>query len=1260
MFFPSGYVHSLLRAAFILSTVVSITQSADSQNLRMESLSQSAAPAPSSFEQQHPAPGATQYIWRSSRVTAELLAGGVVTLRGLSGRPLQIAFPGANPSALPVGEAVLERKTFYYQGERKNWQETSHFARVRYSEIYPGIDLVFIANLGQLEYNFEIAPRADPNAIRIRFEGAVISLAREGDLDIQAPGLTIVQQRPRAFQSGATYERKVACRYVVSSREELRLNLGAYDRSAPLTIDPTLSFSTYIGGSGLDAIYGIATDSSGNLYIAGETSSSSLWNNVPPARSSRDAFVTKMNSTATQVLFTVYLGGSGSDSAKGIAVDASGNVYVTGVTASPDFPVTTGALLTSMPGPQNAFVAKLNSMGQLQYSTYLGGAVADFGNAIAIDATGAAYVAGQTESSTFPVTPAVFQNTYHGGMSDCFVSKLNASGSALIYSTFLGGSGLDTCTGIAVDSAGNAYVTGTTYSTDFPTQLAFQTLQGTANAFVSKINAAGSALAYSTFLGGTNIDEAYAIAVDSTGSAYIAGSTASMDFPVTAGVFQRTLTGTYNAFVAKLAATGSSLTYSTLMGGSQSDTATSLAVDQAGRAIVGGFTSSPNFPLSNAVQPAFEGANDAFASILDPLGATLVFSSYFGGSGDDRGYALALLPGDNFYLAGTTSSGNFPTVAAIQPGLNVAPDAFLLEVSAITPSLGVVSTHSGSFMQGQQSATYNLTVSNAPNSSPTSGTVTVTETIPSGLALVSMSGAGWSCTSNKCSRSDALAAGANYPTITVAVNVAGNAASPLVNLVSVAGGGSLFAASTDSTTITPPLQDLALDHVATQSSTFVVGYTDASKAADGNTNGNYGAGSMSTTNLDTNAWWEVDLGGSATVNSIIVWNRTDCCSNRLSDYWVFVSNTPFASSDTPATLQSRAGTWSTHQTVQPNPSATITVGGISGRYVRVQLSAANYLSLAEVQIFGTASPGSQGSQASTDLALNQTATQSSTFVVGYTDASKAADGNTNGNYGAGSMSTTKLDTNAWWEVDLGASATVSSIVVWNRTDCCGNRLSDYWVFVSNTPFASTDTPTTLQSRAGTWSNHQTVQPNPNTTITVSGVQGRYVRVQLSGANYLSLAEVQVVGTAPQDLALNQTATQSSTFVVGYTDASKAADGSTNGNYGAGSMSTTNLDTNAWWEVDLGASVTVNSIIVWNRTDCCSNRLGDYWVFVSNTPFASTDTPATLQSRAGTWSNHQTVQPNPNTAITLGGVAGRYVRVQLSGANYLSLAEVQVF
>jgi hypothetical protein len=247
----------------------------------------------------------------------------------------------------------------------------------------------------------------------------------------------------------------------------------------------------------------------------------------------------------------------------------------------------------------------------------------------------------------------------------------------------------------------------------------------------------------------------------------------------------------------------------------------------------------------------------------------------------------------------------------------------------------------------------------------------------------------------------------------------------------------------------------------------------------------------------------VDLGGSVNVSSVEIWNRTDCCGTRLGDYWVFVSDTPFLPSDTPATLQNRAGTFASHQTAAPDPSAVIAAGA-RGRYVRVQLTGTDYLSLAEVQVFGVPVPP-------VNLALGKNASQSST-LPGYPTAvaASAVDGNTDGNFFDGSVTVTNLDVNPWWQVDLGASSTVNSIVIWNRTDCCAARLNSYWILVSDTPFGPNDTPTTLSGRPGTFVTHQFFGSNPSNSTAI-GAQGRYVRVQLAGTDYLSLAEVQVFG-----------------------------------------------------------------------------------------------------------------------------------------------------
>jgi hypothetical protein len=679
--------------------LLSLATAAQCDPLDTRAARPSELPIVASFERTVTLTGAP-YIWRSSTAVAKLSKGGNISIEFPNGTQIGIAFAAANSASEPKGESSADRKSLYYLGPATNWTETSHFERIRYKEIYPGIDVVFVTSAGQLEYNFEIAPYADPSAIRVRYDGGNVALERNGDLRISAAGAHIIQRRPQASQNQAAQTRTIACDYHLENRE-VSLNPRDYDRNLPLVIDPVLTFSTYIGGLSYDAIYAMTTDSSGNLYVTGETASANLWSNAAPSRSSRDVFVAKLNGAATQVFYTVYLGGSGADSGKGIAVDTSGNVYITGSTNSVDFPVTNGALSTQAPGAGDAFVAKLDPRGCLLYSTYLGGQQLDNGLAIAVDASGDAFVAGQTESTSFPTTATAFQPTYDGGMSDCFVSKLNPTGTALIYSALLGGSSLDMCSSIALDAAGNAYVAGTTYSPDFPTLGALQTsLQGTANAFVTKINPSGTALVISTFLGGSGIDAGNAIALDSSGAIYVAGNTSSVDFPVTSSAAQNTLNGNYNAFVSKLSGDGSTLIYSTFLGGSHSDTATSIAVDPAGEAVLGGYTTSPDFPVSGAAQTSFQGDFDAFASVLASNGASLVFSSLFGGSGDDRGYALTVTAANTLYLAGMTSSTNFPTASAIQPALNGSYDAFVLQANYASAPAVMSSPAPGSTLTG--------------------------------------------------------------------------------------------------------------------------------------------------------------------------------------------------------------------------------------------------------------------------------------------------------------------------------------------------------------------------------------------------------------------------------------------------------------------------------------------------------------------------------------------------------------------------------
>jgi hypothetical protein len=382
-----------------------------------------------------------------------------------------------------------------------------------------------------------------------------------------------------------------------------------------------LVYSTYIGGSGYDEGYAIAVDGSGNAYVTGLTTSTD-YDVTPGAFQTTsgggvDVFVTKLNATGTALVYSTYIGGSRDEVGFGIAVDGSGNAYVTGVTDSPNYDVTPGAFQTTNGGLADVFVTKLNAAGtDLVYSTYIGGSGNDRGYAIAVDGSGNAYVTGWTGSTDYDVTPGAFQATNGGGW-DVFVTKLNAAGTDLVYSTYIGGSGDEVGYGIAVDGSGNAYVTGWTGSTDYDvTPGAFQTTNGGGwDVFVTKLNAAGTDLVYSTYIGGSGGEVGFGIAVDGSGNAYVTGYTNSPDYDVTPGAFQTTNGGLADVFVTKLNAAGTDLVYSTYIGGSGDDYGTAIAVDGSGNAYVTGWTGSTDYEVTpGAFQTTNGGGLDVFVT----------------------------------------------------------------------------------------------------------------------------------------------------------------------------------------------------------------------------------------------------------------------------------------------------------------------------------------------------------------------------------------------------------------------------------------------------------------------------------------------------------------------------------------------------------------------------------------------------------------------------------------------------------------------
>jgi uncharacterized repeat protein (TIGR01451 family) len=466
---------------------------------------------------------------------------------------VQMKMLGSNSGAQVEGLEPLQGSTNYLMGkDPQNWHTgVPLYGKVRYRDLYPGVNLIYYGNRRQLEYDFEIAPGGDPNLIKIAFAGAQkILLDEEGNLRLRTRAGDIQMRKPAVYQEREGIRQAVACRYVLKGRNRVGFAVDDYDARATLVIDPIFSYSTFLGGSSDDRARAIALDASGNAYIAGTTSSfnfpvtldaySTTYNN------SLDLFVTKLNAAGSGLIYSTYIGGNGFDSPNGIAIDASGNAYVTGYTNSSNYPTTPGAYQTVLASSfdEDAFVTKLNPAGDgLVYSTYLGGNSDEQSNGIAIGVDGSAYVAGTTESANFPTTAGAYKTTINSYAYDAFVTRLNPAGSALIYSTFLGGTNDDQAYGIQVDTAGNAFVTGQTVSANFPTTAgAYQTAYGdppqfaSGDAFVTKLNDTGTGLVYSTYLGGSSQDTGSAIALAASGEAYITGSTTSSNFPTTPGV----------------------------------------------------------------------------------------------------------------------------------------------------------------------------------------------------------------------------------------------------------------------------------------------------------------------------------------------------------------------------------------------------------------------------------------------------------------------------------------------------------------------------------------------------------------------------------------------------------------------------------------------------------------------------------------------------------------------------------------------------
>jgi len=622
---------------------------------------------------------------------------------------VRMKLEGANPAPQIEGLDQLTTKSNYFAGADPTAWRTGipNYARVRYAQVYPGIDMIYYGDARRLEYDFIIAPGSDPEIIEISFgANRDFEINSMGDVVLHTKQGDVRQSKPTAYQEVNGIKEEVPVSYVVKNAQSIGFQLGAYDPTLPLIIDPVLVYSTYLGGSGFDQGYAIAVDSTGNSYVTGQTAAIDF-PTTPGAFQTEygggDAFIAKLNPSGSALVYSTYLAGA---SGNGIAVDSAGNAYVTGDAGPLNFPTTAGAFQTAPMG-YDAFVTKLNPAGSaLVYSARFGGNFDDFSRGIALDGNGNAYITGWTVCRsticTFPTVNA-FQPNFAGGNNDAFVTKIDSSGSSLVYSTFLGGGKIINATedwgeAIAVDNAGSAYVTGYTYSPDFPvTSGAFDTARAGLDAFVTKFTPDGTTLVYSTFLGGAGREQGLGIAVDVNGNAYVTGITESFDspftsayegFPVTAGAFQTK--GSYDAFVTKLNAKGSALVYSTYLGGSAGvDRGWAIALDDAGNACITGDTASSNFPISNAIQAAYGGGStDAFVTKLNAAGSGLVYSTFLGGNLTDEGRGIAC-KGSDVFVTGDTSSADFPTRNPLQVnnggGLQNHDDAFVVRIGDIVP-----------------------------------------------------------------------------------------------------------------------------------------------------------------------------------------------------------------------------------------------------------------------------------------------------------------------------------------------------------------------------------------------------------------------------------------------------------------------------------------------------------------------------------------------------------------------------------------------
>ena len=588
----------------------------------------------------------------------------------------------------------LPGRTNYFLGDDpKNWQsDVPTFKKVKYENIYKGVDLIYYGNQRQLEYDFVVAPGANPNVIALSFENARdIRIDKSGDLILDVGNHLVRQQAPVVYQEINGTRNPVQGRYEIrrdaQAKREVGLVIGGYDRNKPLVIDPVIVFSTYLGGSAGDDLFtfevgfGITVDTSGNVYVAGVTPSADFPTQNPYQPSpagNYDGFITKFNPTGTALLYSTYFGGSDEDRVSSIALGPANEIFVSGYTFSTNFPTMSPFQATNR-GQNDGYIARFTSGGVLNYSTYLGGAGGESCNFIKNIGTDVVTFAGSTGSSDFPVANALQPN--NAGSYDFIVGKLNIATNTLIFSTYFGGVATESMilTSAAVDPAGNVYIGGVSNSFNYPTTPgAFQTENnGSDDAVVTKINAAGTSVIYSTFLGGNLVDSADALAVDAGGNAYLTGFTRSANYPLKKAA-QPHLNDP-DAFVTKVNPTGTDVVFSTFLGGQNLERGSAIAADAAGNCYVTGRSNSGDFPAKRSLRPP-RGLDDAFVSKFNRDGA-LLFSTLLGGGSNDYGFGITSDNKNNVYVTGRATRNFFITPGVFQPTIGGQADAFVTKIN---------------------------------------------------------------------------------------------------------------------------------------------------------------------------------------------------------------------------------------------------------------------------------------------------------------------------------------------------------------------------------------------------------------------------------------------------------------------------------------------------------------------------------------------------------------------------------------------------